>query len=118
MSGFKNFLLRGNLVETAVALIMALSFATVVKTFTDTLMGFIGKIFDQPDFSSASIADVNVGLFVNALIAFIILAAIVYFLVVVPYTKAKERFFPSETSGAPSEIDLLTQIRDALAARP
>ncbi|KAA1428479.1 MscL family protein [Nocardioides antri] len=117
MSGFKNFLLRGNLVETAVALIMALAFAAVVTTFTEVLTSFIGKIFDQPDFSNAKIADVVVGDFINALIAFVILAAIVYFLIVVPYTKAKERFFPSEDSGAPTEIDLLTQIRDSLATR-
>jgi large conductance mechanosensitive channel len=118
MTGFRHFLLRGNLVEIAVALIMALSFATVVSTFTATLMGFIGKVFDQPDFSTADIADVNVGLFINAVIAFVILAAVVYFLVVIPYTKAKELYFPSEDSGAPTEVDLLTQIRDALAARP
>lgn len=116
MSGFKNFLLRGNLVETAVALIMALSFAAVVTEFTAMLMGFIGKIFDQPDFSAAEIADVNVGLFINALIAFVILAAIVYFLVVVPYTKAKEKYFPEE-AGGPSETELLTEIRDALTNR-
>jgi len=118
MSGFKNFLLRGNLVETAVALIMALSFAAVVTTFTEVLMGFIGKVADQPDFSKAKLADVVVGEFINALIAFVILAAVVYFLVVIPYTKAKQRFFPTEDSGAPTEVDLLTQIRDSLATRP
>jgi len=117
MDGFKNFLLRGNLVEIAVGLIMALSFATVVSTFTATLMGFIGKVFDQPNFESADIADVNVGLFINAVIAFVILAAVVYFLVVVPYTQAKEKYFPAEATG-PSEIDLLTEIRDSLANRP
>jgi large conductance mechanosensitive channel len=117
MEGFKNFLLRGNLVETAVALIMALSFAAVVSTFTEVLMGFIGKIFDQPDFSSADIADVVVGHFINAVIAFVILAAIVYFLVVVPYTTAKEKFFPAEAAG-PTEVELLTEIRDSLANRP
>ena len=58
-------------------------------------MGFIGKIGGQPDFSEAEIAGVNVGQFINALISFLILAAVVYFFVVVPYTKAKERFFPS-----------------------
>ena len=116
MSGFKNFILRGNLVEIAVGLIMALAFAEVVSTFTATLMGFIGKVFDQPDFSGAEIADVNVGLFINALIAFLIMGAVVYFLVVVPYTKAKERFFPDEAPG-PSEVELLTQIRDSLANR-
>ncbi len=116
MSGFKNFLLRGNLVELAVAFVIAASFATVVTTFTGVLTDFIGKIFDQPDFSSAEIADVNVGLFINALIAFVILSAIVYFLVVTPYTKAKEKFFPAEAAG-PSEVELLTEIRDSLAAR-
>jgi len=116
MSGFKNFLLRGNLVEIAVGLIMALSFATVVSTFTDTLMGFIGKIGGQPDFSSAEIADVNVGNFINAVIAFVILSAVVYFLVVTPYTRAKEKFFPVDEAG-PTEVELLTEIRDALANR-
>jgi large conductance mechanosensitive channel len=116
MSGFKNFVLRGNLVEIAVGLIMALSFATVVTTFTDMLMGFIGKIGDQPDFSSATIADVNVGQFINAVIAFLILSAVVYFLVVLPYTEAKEKFFPVDEKG-PTEVELLTEIRDALAAQ-
>lgn len=116
MSGFKNFLLRGNLVEIAVGLIMALAFSKVVETFTATLMGFIGKIGDQPDFGSASIADVNVGEFINAVIAFVILAAVVYFFVVVPYTRAKEKFFPVDEAG-PTEVELLTEIRDALANR-
>lgn len=117
MSEFKNFLLRGNLVEIAVGLIMALSFATVVSTFTETLMGFIGKAGDQPDFQNATIADVNVGNFINALIAFVILSAVVYFLVVMPYTKAKEKFFPVDEKG-PTEVELLTEIRDALTSRP
>lgn len=117
MSGFKKFLLQGNLVDLAVAFIIGTAFATVVTTFTDTLMGFIGKIFDQPDFGTATIADVNVGLFINAVIAFVIMAAIVYFLVVTPYTKAKERFFPDQPEAEAPEVVLLTQIRDSLAAR-
>ena len=118
MSGFRAFILRGNLVELAVAFIMGAAFATVVTEFTETLMGFIGKLGGQPDFSSAEVADVNVGEFITALIAFLILAAVVYFFVVVPYTKAKERFFPtSEADGTPEDIALLTEIRDALVAR-
>ena len=50
------------------------------------------------------------------MIAFLILSVIVYFLVVVPYTKAKERFFPIDEEG-PTEVELLAQIRDALATR-
>ena len=118
MAGFRAFILRGNLVELAVAFIMGLSFAAVVTTFTGVLTGFIGKIFGQPDFSSADIAGVNVGLFINAVISFLIMATVVYFFVVVPYTKAKERFFPTaEPEGTPEDIALLKEIRDALVAR-
>ena len=50
-------------------------------------------------------------------VSFLILAAIVYFLVVTPYTKAKERFFPDAPEAPAPEVELLTQIRDSLAAR-
>jgi large conductance mechanosensitive channel len=63
-----------------------------------------------------TLAGVAVGPFITAVVSFVILAAIVYFLVVVPYTKAKERYFPEELSG-PSEVELLTEIRDSLASR-
>ena len=118
MSGFKAFILRGNLVELAVAFIMGTAFALVVTSFTDMLMGFIGKIGGQPDFTSVTLLDVNVGKFITALISFLILAAVVYFFVVMPYTKAKERFFPSkEPEGTPEDVALLTEIRDLLASR-
>ena len=116
MSGFKNFLLRGNLIELAVAFIMATAFAKVVTEFTNVVMGFIGKAGGNPDFGTVELAGVNIGLFINALVAFVIIAAIVYFFTVVPYTHAKERFFPAEAAG-PSEVELLTQIRDSLSHR-
>ncbi len=109
MTGFKNFLLRGNLVETAVALIMALAFASVVSTFTAWLMSLIPGLEDAFDPSTLS------GQFLNALLAFVVVAAVVYFAIVVPYTKAKERFFPSAEPGEPADVALLTEIRDLLA---
>jgi large conductance mechanosensitive channel len=112
MTGFKNFLLRGNLVEIAVAFIIAGAFATVVKTFTDWLTSLLPSSVDNV-FSTTT----YFGRFMNAVIAFVLLAAIVYFLVVVPYTKAKERFFPKEEEGKPADIALLEQIRDLLASR-
>jgi large conductance mechanosensitive channel len=51
----------------------------------------------------------------NAVIAFLILAAVVYFFVVMPYIKAKEKFFPEAPAGDPADIALLTEIRDLLA---
>lgn len=109
MSGFKNFVLRGNLVDVAVAFIVGVAFASVVTTFVAWLTAQMpesaAKIFSN---------ELNsFGAFLNAVIAFLLLAFVVYFFVVVPYTKAKEKFFPGEAAG-PSEVELLTEIRDAL----
>jgi large conductance mechanosensitive channel len=117
MHGFRDFILKGNLVELAVAFIMGTAFAAVVKTFTDVLMGFISKVIgDQPNFDDVDISGVLVGPFITALVSFLILAAVVYFFVVVPYQKAKERFFPTDAAG-PTEAELLVQIRDLLATK-
>lgn len=116
MSGFKAFILRGNLVELAVAFIMATSFAAVVTAMVDVIMDLVGKAGGTPDFSSWEPSGVSVGALLTALIAFLILAAVVYFFIVKPYTAAKERFFPAEAAG-PSDTELLTEIRDLLANR-
>lgn len=116
LNGFKDFVLKGNLIELAVAFIMATAFAAVVSSFTDTLMGFIGKVGGQPDFSSVEIFDVNVGVFINALISFLIIAAVVYFFVVTPYEKAMARFKKEEPEAVkPDDVLVLEEIRDLLA---
>jgi large conductance mechanosensitive channel len=119
MSGFKNFILRGNLVELAVAVIMGTSFAAVVTAFTGMLLSAIGKATGgkDPNFGNYAPGEVLVGPFLTALIAFLIVAAVVYFFVVVPYTKAKDRFFPAEPAGTPADVALLEEIRDLLKAR-
>ena len=117
MSGFKNFILRGNLVELAVALIMALAFTAIVTATVDLIMGLIGKVGGQPDFSGWTPGGLPFGAWVTAVISFLIIAAVVYFLIVMPYTKAKERYFPSEAPGTPEDVKLLQEIRDLLAAQ-
>jgi large conductance mechanosensitive channel len=118
MKGFKDFIMRGNLVELAVAFIVGGAFAAVVTTFAGVLMGFIGKIGGQPDFGSAELAGVNVGLFINAVIAFLIIAAVIYFFVVTPYNKLQERMSRGEEPAPASpDVALLTEIRDLLAGR-
>jgi len=119
MSGFKNFILRGNLVELAVAVIIGTSFAAVVTAFTEMLLSFVAKITGgaQPNFDSYAPGDIAVGPFLTAALAFLILAAVVYFFVVTPYTKAKDRFFPSEDTGTPADVALLEEIRDLLKTR-
>ena len=112
MSGFKNFVLRGGLVEIAVGLIMALAFASVVSTFVAWLTGLLPESASEVFSNDPN----SFGAFLNAVVAFVIMGAVVYFLVVVPYTKAKEKFFPGEAAG-PTEVELLAEIRDSLATR-
>ncbi|GAB3761090.1 large conductance mechanosensitive channel [Nocardioides ginsengisegetis] len=117
MTGFKNFILRGNLVELAVAFIMAGAFAAVVTATVALIMDLVGKVGGTPDFSNYTPHGIHVGAWLTALIAFLIMAAVVYYLIVLPYTNAKERFFPTEPTGTPADVALLTEIRDLLAAR-
>jgi len=118
MTGFKNFLLRGNLVEIAVAFVMAAAFAAVVTATVRVIMDLVGKIGGTPNFSNYSPGGVHVGSWITAVISFVVLAAVVYFGIVLPYTKAKERYFPTtDEPGTPEDVALLTEIRDLLAAR-
>ena len=117
MTGFKSFLLRGNLVELAVAFIMAAAFAAVVTATVTVIMDLIGKVGGTPNFSAYKWEGVSVGAWLTAVISFLVIAAVVYFAIVMPYTKAKERFFPSEEPGTPDDIQLLEEIRDLLAAQ-
>ena len=119
LKGFKDFVMRGNLIELAVAFIVGAAFATVVKTFTDVLMGFIGKVGGQPDFGKVTLAGVNVGQFINAVISFLIVSAVIYLFVVTPYNKLQGRMARGEEPApAAADIALLTEIRDLLAGRP
>lgn len=113
MSGFKAFVLKGNLVDLAVAVIIGTAFAAVVTTFTNWLTDKMPEGADEY-FSNV---ENSFGAFLNAVVAFLILAAVVYFAVVLPYTKAREKFFPAEAAGKPADIALLEEIRDLLAAQ-
>jgi large conductance mechanosensitive channel len=119
LKGFQDFILRGNLVELAVAFVVGGAFTTVVTTFTAVLTGFVGKVGGQPDFGEVTLLGVNIGMFLNALVAFLIVAAVVYFLVVTPYNRLQERMSAGEEPAPPApDIALLTEIRDLLANRP
>ena len=94
MSGFKAFILKGNLIEIATGLIMALAFAAVVTTFTEWLTGLLPV---DDDFFSDKVG--SFGAFLNAVVAFLIMGAVVYFFIVVPYTKEELEAAPSDTIG-------------------
>ena len=116
MSGFKTFILRGNLVELAVAFVMGLAFAAVVTATVDLIMGLIGKVGGQPDFSAWQPGGLPVGAWITAVISFLIIAAVVYFLIVKPYTVAKEKYYPTEEAGTPADVAVLEEIRDLIAS--
>ncbi len=111
MNGFRDFLLRGNLVELAVAFIMGTVFAAVVKAFTDMIMDIIGLFGGVPDFSGTDLYGVKVGAFLSALLTLLLTGAVVYFLIVVPYNKLAMITKKDDPDVAASSEDLLAEIR-------
>ena len=120
MKGFKDFVMRGNLVELVVAFVMGAAFATVVKAFTDLFLSIISKaIGGKPNFNAIQPGGLPLGAFLTALVTFLIVAFVIYFFVVKPYEAARTRFAREEEDAAPPEdVQLLKEIRDLLAGRP
>lgn len=115
MKGFKDFVLKGNLVELAVAFVMAGAFGLVITATVALLMDIIGKIGGTPNFSAYAPGGVHVGVWITAVIGFLILAAVVYFFVVMPYNKAMERYKKDVPAADSEDVALLKEIRDLLA---
>lgn len=118
MKGFKEFLMRGNLVELAIAFVIGVAFAAVVEAFTAIVLEGLAKAGGAPNFDQWQPGGWStVGPFLTALFAFILMAAVVYFFVVKPYEAAKKRFEKEQEEEKEEQIVLLTEIRDALRAR-
>lgn len=117
LSGLKDFLLRGNLIELAVAVIMGTTFGAVVKAFTDLLLDIIGKFFGTPNFSQISLVGISLGAFLSALFTFVLTGLVIYFFVIVPYNKFSSLRKTEEPEVAASAEDLLAEIRDLLKAQ-
>lgn len=125
LQGFKGFLLRGNVVDLAVAVVIGIAFGMVVNAFaTDFIGGLIGAVGGVPDFDGAGPtlngSKVVIGSTINALINFLIVAAVVYFVVVLPMNKLAERRKrgqESESEAPAEDVALLQEIRDLLQAR-
>ena len=107
LKGFRDFLLRGNVVDLAVAVVIGSAFGAIVNALVkDLITPLIGAIGGQPDFSNIVFtinkSDFLVGDFLNALISFLIIASVIYFLVVLPMNgivkklKSGEKFDPME----------------------
>ncbi|HEY7351803.1 MAG TPA: large conductance mechanosensitive channel protein MscL, partial [Terriglobales bacterium] len=107
LSGFKQFVLRGNVVDMAVGVVIGAAFATVVSAFTkDLLTPFIAAIVGKPDFSYLGFTirstHFPVGDFINAAISFFLIAAAVYFFVVLPVNMLVARMHRSDAPASPT----------------
>jgi large conductance mechanosensitive channel len=118
---FRDFLVRGNLVELAVAFVMGLAFAAVVTSFVDDLvMPVIAMIFGKPTFNDLTFtindAVFRYGSFFTAVIQFVAIAAAVFFFVVKPMNAllARAKFADEEPAAPAPDVQLLTEIRDLL----
>ncbi len=114
-SGFRQFIARGNVLDLAVGVIIGAAFGAVVDSLVrDVFTPFIGMILGQPDFSAWKVGAVNVGNFINAIIAFLLKAAAVYYFIVVPFNSFAATYLaPPPPAATPTET-LLAEIRDQL----
>jgi large conductance mechanosensitive channel len=107
LKGFRDFILRGNVVDLAVAVVLGAAFGAVVTSFVENLITpLIAAIIGEPDFSDLHFtingADFTYGAFLNALIAFLAIAAVIYFFVVQPLNKLMERLKPGKPVDTPT----------------
>ena len=117
---FREFLLRGNLIELAIAFVMGIAFAAVVTSFVDNLvMPIIAMIFGEPNFNDLTFtindAVFRYGAFLTAVVQFIAIAAAVFFFVVKPVNALTTRFGTPEDEGMPDEERRHQELLAALA---
>jgi large conductance mechanosensitive channel len=128
LKGFKEFVMRGNLVDLAVAVVIGTAFVALITAFTESFVNpllaasggdqAIGLGFTLREGNRATFVDI--GGFLTAVITFLITAAVVYFVVVVPVKKLQERRARGaepEPEAVPEDVLLLREIRDLLAGR-
>ena len=127
LKGFKDFIMQGNVIDLAVAVVIGTAFASIVDAFTSAIinpliallggnneLGFAVQILDSnPE------TKMDFGLLLTAIINFLLVAAVIYFVLVGPMNKMKEAAAKRKGIEAPaSDNDLLVEIRDLLAGRP
>jgi large conductance mechanosensitive channel len=125
LKGFREFIMRGNVVDLAIAVVIGTAFTALVKAFvTDILTPIIAAIVGQPNFATLTFtinhSQFFYGDLINSLITFVAVAAAVYYFVVVPLNALAARRARGQATPAdevPPEIALLTEIRDLLASQ-
>lgn len=124
LKGFKDFLLRGNVLDLAVAVVVGAAFTAIVTAFTSNIINpLISAIGGGTEYGwgiqltgESDATFLNFGAVVTAIINFVIIAAVVYFVLIMPANAAKKKFMSEPEDKEASETDLLIQIRDLLSA--
>ena len=131
IKGFKDFILRGNVVELAIAVVIGTAFQALISTFTSAIINPILAAMGSPDVgrlgfylrSGVEETFIDVGAILNAVIVFLVTALVVYFVFVVPMNKFNELqarrkgVQTDEEAPAPTDTELLAEIRDLLKAQ-
>lgn len=124
LKGFKDFIMRGNVIDLAVAFVIGVAFANVVNAIVAGIITpLIAAVFGEPSLGNVGNFTINdaqfsIGVVLDALFTFLATAAAIYFLIVMPLNKLAERRKRGEPAidepAGPTEIQLLTEIRDSL----
>ena len=126
ITGFKTFIMRGNVVDLAVAVVIGAAFGRVVTALVDGFINpLVAAVFGQPDLESTFMftigaGEFSLGLILDALLDFLFVAAAVYFFIVLPLNKLAERRkagIEPEPEAPAEDVLLLQEIRDLLATR-
>lgn len=124
LSGFKDFITRGNVIDLAVGMIIGTAFTAVVNALVDSvLMPAISMMVGSPSFDEFLVfGDIKIGVFLTAVVNFLLIAAAVYFCIVMPINKFNEAraaklSLDEETEEEDPQVALLKEIRDALASK-
>ncbi len=124
IKGFKEFILRGNVIDLAVAVVIGAAFTLVVNAIVDGLINpIIAFVFSADSISDLMWGPIAIGAIVGAIINFLAVAVVVYFVFVDPMNKLKERaeakkgVDSTDEESLPTEQELLVQIRDLLSTQ-
>lgn len=125
LKGFKDFLLRGNVLDLAVAVVIGTAFTAIVTAFTEYVINpLIAALGGDNEMgwgfqvlSDNPATFINIGAVISAVINFVIIAAVVYFVLIVPANAAKKKFVSEPGDKQASAEDLLIQIRDILESQ-
>lgn len=126
IDGFKKFLLRGNVIDLAVAFVMGIAFNAVVQSLVKGFINpLVAAIFGKTDLRGVAAftinnADFSFGLILDALLNFVLIGAAIYFVIVLPINKVNERRkrgLEPEPEAVPEDVALLREIRDLLRER-